>query len=252
MSSGSANRRSSVRCHHSSNATDSWIASSTSNPGGSAGLQRVLGEDRCANAWSVRDRGVVEPGERAAAYGPSPPSLDRALLDPLADPFPQLGRGRGGERDDREVARRGRSRQQRDDPFDELRASSRCPRRRRRSASARGRCGSRSRTAWSAGARVTSSSSRPAQLRRTSTTAGSRRFASNIRSRSGEQSWSKSQNPHSSNEPKNGFSLPGYAGKRPGGDARRDGRRAPRTRRGPASSISKPRSSLPAGWAVCQ
>ncbi len=72
-SSGSSKTWSSVRCHQSSNATDSWIASSTSNPGGSPASSGCSARIRCANVCRV-EMTASSIDRSALVYGPSPPS----------------------------------------------------------------------------------------------------------------------------------------------------------------------------------
>ena len=144
-----------------------------------------------------------------AGLGARPP------LDLLPDALLQLARRGGRERDHAELAHR-HVPQEADDPLDQLVGLARP----RTCDDVQGQAEIRPDAI--AGSLVSGDRGLDGELRvgahdasprpRSSTkvaTAGSSRLASNTRSRSGEQRWSKSQNPHSSNELKNGFSLPG-------------------------------------------
>ncbi len=175
-------------------------------------LERMFGQDPLCERVQRGDRGIVECQQRTRVR--TVPGLgERPLLHLLPDALLELTRRGRGERDHSDLADRDVL-EQADDPLDELMglagpgagddveghvevAPDPVP---------GGLVRGHARVDGQLGGH--SSASRPRSFTNWPT-AGSLRFATNARSRSGEQRWSKSQNADSSNELKYGFSFPG-------------------------------------------
>ena len=149
-SSGSSSSSSTNARHRASNATRDEISSRTSMRGGKPALDRELGEDALRERVQRADRGARRDRRAPLAAGPHDVGLSASSArrrSSRADAVAQLGRGLLGEGDrgDRAIGTGASvpsaSRARR--PGRRAPSSCRCPRRPRRTASRRARCGSR-------------------------------------------------------------------------------------------------------------